>query len=728
MWKLSTKSKFTLIMIVVALLAILTVGSVAWSQARRSMLDAQFANLTSNRTNKARQIENYFETMNNQLIVLSEDLTIVSAMVQFNRGFKALEETEVPVEYNETLERYYSTEFLPRLEENLTSGVPEYNVFRPQSQPSRYLQYHYLTNNGNAVGFKHFLDDAEDGSEYSQYHKKYHDNLRQFLLKFSYYDLFLIDFDTGDIVYSVFKEVDYGTNLLTGPYRNSALSEVVQKVMKDPIRQKVQIVDFEPYAPSYNAPAAFIAAPIFNGEHVVGILALQVPINEIDAIMTGERQWAEEGLGESGETYLVGSDKLMRSNSRFMVQDKPDFLQTMRSAGTQEGVVRLMDQLETTLLLLKIDTEGSQAALGGEADTRVIADYRGVDVLSAFSPVDIDGLDWVILSEIDLGEVLAPVDLLLRNTLIATAIFIPLIALGSIWLAQNLLRPLQDLLENAKKILHADQVPLTEDVDINVEPATPATFDSDAPGEFGQLGGTINQIIEQVEEKSKDADHKHGEYVNMLVRTMPESVAERYRNGEEQILDQAKQAVAIFLVVRGFRPIFDEDNYKNAFALHNAFDSQINELAATHGIDLFDNIGMEYVGICGLTTPYLNFIDRTLKFAQAFTELVGQFNLKYGTQLNYQIGLDIGPMLGTLIVSHKTNYEILGEAIYISQEVGYAAEPGRIAISEALQRQLAKEYQLEDHGVKIRVDGTDMPIWDMPVPIARALNHGSVGV
>ncbi len=711
MWNLSAKSRYTLVMIAIALLTALIVGYVAWNQAQQAILNAQFTNLTGIRTNKARQIENYFDTMNNQLIVLSEDITVVSAMVQLNRGYKALEETDIPLEFNDTLETYYSTEFLPRLEGNITAGVPEYNVFRPQSQPARYLQYHYISNNGNAVGFKHFADNPEDGSEYSQFHEKYHPNMREFLLRFGYYDLFLIDFNTGNVVYTVFKEVDYGTNLITGPYRNSGLADVVQKVMRDPIREKVQIVDFEPYAPSYNAPASFIAAPIFNGDHVVGILALQIPIDQLDAIMTGEGQWAEEGLGSTGETYLVGSDLLMRSNSRFIIQDKPSFLTTMRSVGTQDGVINLMDRLNSTVLLQKISTEGARAALAGETDTRVIDDYRGVNVLSSFSPLEIEGLDWVILSEIESEEAFGPVALLLRNMLISAAIFIPLVALASIWIAQNFMRPFQTVIGKTKEVLQAE-------ADGTLTQANPITFDGNAPGEFGELGTSMNQIMRKVWEKSHEADKKHNDFVDLLVRTLPESVAERYKSGEKHIFDRAKQATAIFIIVRGFRELVSESDSEDAFNLSADYDQKLKSLAAEHGVDLFDNVGMEYIGVCGLTVPYLNFIERTIRFAQAFVEFNHNFNHKYQTELNFQIGIDFGPMTGGLITAHKTGYEVWGESIYTAQEVGYAGDDNSIIISQALRNQLNGEYQLIDQQSTILVSGVEQPVWGLDLQTA----------
>ncbi|MDB2416509.1 hypothetical protein N9W42_04000, partial [Pseudomonadales bacterium] len=77
-------------------------------------------------------------------------------------------------------------------------------------------------------------------------------------------------------------------------------------------------VDYQPYLPSHNAPAAFFASPIFQGEEQFGVLIFQIPVDQINNVMTGNQQWTEHGLGASGETYLVGQDFTLRSASRFL--------------------------------------------------------------------------------------------------------------------------------------------------------------------------------------------------------------------------------------------------------------------------------------------------------------------------------------------------------------------------------------------------------------------------
>ena len=167
-------------------------------------------------------------------------------------------------------------------------------------------------------------------------HRKHHPLFKQYLAKFGFYDIFLIDVENGRIIYSVFKEIDFGTSLLTGPHKNSNLARAFNaaRVSTDP--DFVSVVDFESYTPSYGAPAAFMASPIIDNGHTIGVLAFQMPVDQINDIMTSNQGWKNVWLGNSGETYLVGTDKLLRNQSRFLIEDRENFLETIRDRGTPE--------------------------------------------------------------------------------------------------------------------------------------------------------------------------------------------------------------------------------------------------------------------------------------------------------------------------------------------------------------------------------------------------------
>jgi len=237
------------------------------------------------------------------------------------------------------------------------------------------LQKLYIDTNPNPVGEKHKLDAAGDGSAYSAGHARFHPWFRQFLEARGYYDVFLIS-PAGEVVYTVFKERDFASNLEHGPGKDTGLAEVFRKARAGSAGT-IAFSDFAAYAPSNGAPASFIATPIVRDGQVLGVLAFQMPAGRINQMMQ-----SSAGMGESGETYLIGADKLMRSDSRFAK--------------------------EPTILKTKVDTDTVKAALAGNNGFADILDYRGVPVLSVYRPIDFEGVRWGIIGEIDEVEMMAP--------------------------------------------------------------------------------------------------------------------------------------------------------------------------------------------------------------------------------------------------------------------------------------------------------------------------------
>lgn len=207
--------------------------------------------------------------------------------------------------------------------------------------------------------------------------------LKAFADKYQYYDVFVIAPD-GEVVYSVAREADYQSNLLSGPYRDSGLGRLFQRVVQT---GQFVVEDFSRYAPSNNAPAAFIGAPVQFGGQLQFVLALQLSNERINQVMSGR-----EGRGATGESYLVGADLLMRSDS-FLAPQSHSVQASFAGDVATNGV----------------DTVASRSALAGNSGTELIIDYNGNPVLSSFAPFQLFGLRWAVISEIDEAEALAAV-------------------------------------------------------------------------------------------------------------------------------------------------------------------------------------------------------------------------------------------------------------------------------------------------------------------------------
>jgi PAS domain S-box-containing protein len=446
--RLKIGTKILIVTVLISITIIGAIGIISDLSTRGAFEYEAFNKLTAVREMKGQQIEEYFDNIAQQIRSLSQSKDVIKGIEIFNISIKNLSlELYLNEDRRQRLHEFHMNAFSQEYQKSSGGAVPDIEMKKliEIDDIAQYLQSAYLAENSQPIGQKNELLEALDDSYYSTQHRLLHPFFKQYLEKFGFYDIFLIDNEDGRIIYSVFKEIDFGTSLLTGPYQESNLARAFNaaRVSTDP--DFVAVVDFEPYVPSYSAPAAFMASPIIDDGRIVGVLAFQMPVDQINDIMTSRQAWKDVGLGLSGETYLVGADKLLRNQSRFLIEDRENYLESIRDLGIPEETVQKIDNLDSTIGLQIVDTEGTRAALAGESSTRIFPDYRGVPVLSSFRPLNLQGLNWVIISEIDEAEAFQPFDSLRDRMIMLTSVLLALTIYISYFFSLNLTRPLRFL-------------------------------------------------------------------------------------------------------------------------------------------------------------------------------------------------------------------------------------------------------------------------------------------
>ena len=492
----SIRSKILLVLCAAAILSAGTIALFGYRTARRALEEQSFNMLTAVREMKAAEIESYFQNIVDQVVTFSGDLMVVQAMKELDAAFRSLGADAASHEGRATqvdteLRLYYQQEFLPRLNANSRRPVTV-SPFLPDDPATQLAQHSYIAANPFDVGSKHLLDRADDESQYSHAHAVYHPVVRHYLERFGYYDIFLVNLD-GYIVYSVFKEVDFGTSLLAGPYRDSNIARVFRAVLDEPAVDAVKIVDFDPYAPSYNAQASFVASPIHDGDERVGVLIFQMPVDRIDGIMTNNESWSEVGLGESGETYIVGADRTLRNQSRFLLEDRDSYFHMLDSMGYDDASLEAMRNLGSSIGLQRVNTEGTAAALAGETGTRLFPDYRGVPVLSSYGPLSIPDLDWAILSEMDEAEAFRSITAARNRVLIGFGFLVVIVVLVAFAFARTLTRPIESLTVSAAELARGNL-----DTPIN-------TAGRDEIGDLARSFSRMQQSLRELVQRQNDA-------------------------------------------------------------------------------------------------------------------------------------------------------------------------------------------------------------------------------
>jgi len=367
---------------------------------------SKFDQLRSITSTKKRNIEYYFDIIRSQILTFAENTMIIEAVRAFREAYYRM-----GAQTNDSMlaallpgvRRYYDEEFTPKLSDS--TGRPETaDGYLPETKIATVLQYHYIANNYYPTGQKSRLDNPGDGSDYSGVHAQYHPRIRSFLEKFGYYDIFLIDATTGDMLYSVFKEVDFATSLVNGRYSATHFGQAVREAMASADSDFVRLVDFELYAPSYRAPASFIACPVYDGAQKTGILVFQMPIHKINQILTGNGKWREDGLGESGETVIIGSDHTLRTVSRELMERPEAHLYALEQLGYDRQTINQIRQAGTNILLEKATSPSVSQGLQGLTGTLMGHSAQGIPTLEAYAPLDIMDVKWMILSSMKEAE------------------------------------------------------------------------------------------------------------------------------------------------------------------------------------------------------------------------------------------------------------------------------------------------------------------------------------
>lgn len=429
----------------VALVSILT-GVATYYSAKKSIENITQARFISLRDIKADQITQYFANLNKQVELYSNNLTVVEATKKFAAAFSAYnlqQRNTDAAKYRPAVIKHYLEQVTKKYAAlNGGATINSKALIDVLDEKSFDLQYYYILENPYVLEDKSKLNYAEDGTEYSSIHKLYHNEFKEYKEKFGLYDLLLVDAESGRVVYSVMKELDFSTSLKNGPYANSGCGMAFRRAEAATSRDFVALEDFSPYIASYNQQAAFLASPIYDGDKKVGVMIFQLGTDEINNIMTSNNKWQEVGLGNTGESYIIGADHMMRSMSRFFIENPDGYLASMKDIGLDQMTVDSMSARHTNIGLQPINTDVGNAVIAGKEGFMDYTDYRGVRALTAFKPLNIPDLHWGMICGIDADEALSPVYLLGKKIAIYTLIITLIISFIAIMVSQKLSRQL----------------------------------------------------------------------------------------------------------------------------------------------------------------------------------------------------------------------------------------------------------------------------------------------
>jgi methyl-accepting chemotaxis protein len=482
--------------------AILTLVTVGVASVASLMVSSHFLTIQSNEKLQAvadgrrNQVETYLKTINEDLQRISRDDKVLEAVSGF--GF--------------------------------TWG------FVPGDKTAE-LQKRYITDNPNPQGARDELDTAGvDG--YDASHKNVHSYLRDFVKTKGYFDLYLINAD-GDIIYSVYKQPDFATNLASGEWKDTGLGQVWKGVVEANDPNKIVFNDYAPYGPSGGKPASFIGEAIVKGEAIIGTLVLKMPNDAIARIMSNTT-----GLGETGETVLLQSDGTMITDS----------LKTEENESLNKKLALEPRMLQDAFV---------------EQPTGSIEGYRGETFRVSTAGLSFEGAGWLVATLVSENEAmtgfstLRNIILLIAGVLMAAALF------AAFLFSRSITNPIKDVIENMKELVGGNT---------DLELAGQSRKD-----ELGEIYQAVSVFRDAAIEK--DRLEEEGEEA----RTQTEQ--ERKRNEELKEMEAQKLADAIDALARGLTQLSEGDltaNIATPFEgeldrLRTDFNASVAKLSETMG-------------------------------------------------------------------------------------------------------------------------------------------------
>lgn len=679
--KTGIRTQLVFMLLAVSLACMFTLMALSYNSGKENLSERILEQLTSLRSARAAQVSTYFDGLRTQVETLSEDWMVINAMKDFKEAYKKIEKIPMPSYWDQKLEKYYNEQIIPNMPKT-PEGKPLIQTAPPTQSGNRYLEYHYLVTNANNYDNHYLLQDPGDGSEYTKVHSRYHSLFREIQERFHYADIMLVDAETNTTIYTYAKQIDFARDLATGEFKDTNLAEAVNAAIQGKAKNYSKLVDYKQYAAVFGAPTTFIAAPIFDKSELIGVLVLQIVDADLNKIMTGNKSWEKDGLGKTGQTYLVGPDSTMRSISRFLLEDKEKFLENLKSADVDESIVNAIKRYETTILLLKVDSEAATNALSGKKGTQILTDNRNLSVLSSYSPLEIGSLGWAIVAEIDLAEAYKPVEEFSAFVLLWGAILAVIVTIVAVVISSVFIKPIQKIIASARKISSGD---------IN------AVVDVASRDEFGELAESFNTMVQSLQTQTKLIEKKNQENEDLLLSVFPSSVTERLKNKDEIIADHIDNVAVLFADTIGFGKLYKSMTVEEVLSTINDLVGLFDRALSEYEVDKIKTIGDNYIAAVGITTSSPDRSQRAICFAMEMRKIIRQFNLERGLNLDICIGINSGDAFAGIVGKRKLTYDVWGRTVSITSAILSAAEkiPGSILVSQNVYDSLKDLYQFE---------------------------------
>lgn len=668
---LRRRLEFTLVG--VALVSVLLLSGLNYVFARTLITDSVEVQLGALRDTRVQSIERGARRVQASVSTLAVTPSVVTAFEELSAGYTEADGSLTPAQLVELETRY--DEALEPLRD-AGQDVPTVSLV-PGTGSGQFVQYQYIARNPDVFDERDRLDDAGDGSSYSRAHAEYHPLLRSLMQSAGLSDLMFIDVDTAEVIYSVKKRIDIGTNAVNGPWADDALGAVVDALATVPIGDTV-VSDTSFYVPARGQAVFLLATSIRSTGDATGALVAQLPVQVLTDLATSGQDWDLLGLDETGDVYLVGADGTLRTDTRQWLDDPEKFLEEHFDRNADASLIEQMRLVGSAALTLRVDNRAIETALSGDTFVGTVTTYDGDRAFTASGPVQIGGQDWAVVVEKNRSEATSGLSSLLRGTLVVMAVLLPVTALLGWWMARSLTRPFGQLVDAAGRIARG-------------EPA--AGIGELGNNELGDLGRQLESVAARLEAEEAALVAEEEQINDVLAAVVPPRLVDRVRSGEQGIIDLVDSATVISFLVDGI-PEATGSNQDTVFEINEQLVQGVEALQEQFGVERIRQSSTSALLATGLGADEPR-IEAAAEFTAAVLEMVETIGAEYGQSLSVRAGLATGDVASGVIGQQQLAFSMWGEAVTMAFTLASLARSEEILVDAAVCEALESGWDIE---------------------------------
>jgi class 3 adenylate cyclase len=696
----ATKIAVAIMLVAVgALVVTLIYGAVVRDGLTREAIEGRAVSASLAKTD---ELQRYLGSIESSVLQLASSEMTIDAAQRFASTYEELPDLDtVDEEQRDVLLSIYRDIFVPGVE--AARGRPvSAGTLVPATDSALYLQTVYASA-AIAQGLDPALiDDAGDGSSWSEVHRELHPILRDSAVTLGFSDMLIIDPQSNAIVYSAAKKTDFGTSLELGPVGGTEMSSIVETIVRNPVANTVTFADFSRYDPDLAAPMAFAGSPILDGDRLVGVMVAKISPNRISGITTQDADWSAMQLGETGEIFIVGTDGLMRSDSRLFIEQPEEYLDIATEAGTLTSQdVNGVRSAETTVLFQRMSAATLDALEQSNGEMVDAKSYLDEDSLTAVQSIENPFGDWMVVFQVGTDEAFETNTDARIAAAIAVSLFVLLLTfIASSW-AESFMRPVR-VLSLRLHSLAGGTGDSASNVELDKEQTRTTT-------EFAELTDTINEMLESLGDREESARLLETQRRDIVRQFLPGDVASRIESGDRSI-EHTEHATVVSVVIGGISGPVGADAKEVARGNVEQVVDALDSAAELHGLRRVKVVGDAWVAVCGIDTPRVDHIARSINVA--IDAVTSDLHVDLGDRTNEaSVGVATGPISAGLAGSDHLIYDVWGPTVAEATRLARRAPSDTILVSDAVKHQLPTDVSVTE-----RTDqATSQPVWSIDV-------------